>query len=184
MKETEVNPFDVLHVTAKAINSTLRTEEVLPLIARIVTVKTGLKGCSMMLIDEEKKHLIHTVTYGMSDEFLNKGVIMTDGILADVMQGKPVIITDVSNDPRIQYPTETLKEGIASELNVPLNLKDEFLGVMRLYTAKKQEFSENMIKLLMAIAELSAIAIDNAKTHDSLKKAHAVCVNELGYWQP
>lgn len=98
--------------------------------------------------------------------------------------GKPVVVSDVSNDPRIQYPQETMKEGIFSELSVPLYLRDRITGVLRIYSGERQEFSADVIKLLSAIADLSAIAIENARMHESLKKAHDVCLTELGYWQP
>jgi len=94
------------------------------------------------------------------------------------------VVPDVTKESRIQYPKEALKEGIASMLSVPLILKGESLGVLRAYFSEKQEFSDDTMKLLSAIAELSAIAIANAKMYESLKKAHQVCMNELAYWQP
>lgn len=137
-----------------------------------------------MLLDDALTHLVHTATYGLSDQFLSKGVISADRIMIETTGGKPVVVSDVSNDPRIQYPQETMKEGIFSELSVPLYLRDRITGVLRIYSGKRQEFSADVIKLLSAIADLSAIAIENARMHESLKKAHDVCLTELGYWQP
>ncbi len=137
-----------------------------------------------MFLDDALTHLVHTATYGLSDQFLSKGVISADRIMIETTGGKPVVVSDVSNDPRIQYPQETMKEGIFSELSVPLYLRDRITGVLRIYSGKRQEFSADVIKLLSAIADLSAIAIENARMHESLKKAHDVCLTELGYWQP
>lgn len=137
-----------------------------------------------MLLDDALTYLVHTATYGLSDQFLSKGVISADRIMIETTGGKPVVVSDVSNDPRIQYPQETMKEGIFSELSVPLYLRDRITGVLRIYSGKRQEFSADVIKLLSAIADLSAIAIENARMHESLKKAHDVCLTELGYWQP
>ncbi|MFC1994855.1 CBS domain-containing protein [Chloroflexota bacterium] len=180
----EVDCLGTVHEAAKIINSTLGTEEVLSTIVKVVAKETNAKGCSIMLLDVSNKTLEHKHTYGLSDEYLHKGVIMADSVLEDTMKGKPIMVSDVTKDPRIQYPTEVLKEGIASILSVPLNVKGKPLGVVRTYFPEKQEFSADTIKLLSAIADLSAIAITNARMYDSLKRANEVCRNELGYWQP
>lgn len=184
MEWLEAQYFNALHESAKAINSSLRTHEVLSTIVRVTAQAIGAKGCSVMLLDDQRKYLVHTATYGLSDEYLNKGVLMADRILDDTMKGKPIVVPDVSNDPRIQYPMEAVKEGVASMLSVPLRLGDEFIGVIRIYSSEKQEFGSDTINLLTAIGELGAIAIEKAKMYDSLRKAHEVCLTELGYWQP
>ncbi len=90
----------------------------------------------------------------------------------------------MTTDSRVQYPKEAVKEGIASMLSVPLDSKGTPIGVIRIYSSKKQEFDEEIIRLLSAITELSAIALERARMYDSLKRAHDVCRLELGYWQP
>ncbi len=180
--KVEVGYLSALHEAARAINSTLTSEEAISTIVRVTSVATKAKGCSVMLLDDEKKYLTHKATYGLSDEYLRKGVIMADRILEDTMKGKPIIVSDVSKDPRHQYPMEATKEGIASTLSVPLNLRGAPIGVIRIYYSKKQEFDAQLINLLSAIAELSAIAIEKARMYDSLKKANEVCRQELAVW--
>lgn len=182
--KVEIGYLSALHEAAKALNSMLTTEEVFSTIVRVTSVATKAKGCSLMLFDDKKKYLTRKATYGLSDEYLSKGLAMVGPILDDVMKGKAIIVSDVTADPRVQHPKEAVKEGIASMLGVPLNLKDTPIGVIRIYSSKKQEFDEEVINLLSAITELSAIAIERAKMYDSLKKAHDVCLQELAYWQP
>ena len=179
----EVGYFRALHDIAKALNSTLAPEEVFQTLVRITSVVTGAKGCSLMLFDDKKKYLTPQATYGLSDEYLNKGLTITDPILDDVMKGKAIMVSDVTADPRVQYPKEAVKEGIASMLSVPLNSRGTPIGVIRIYSSKKQEFDDEIIKLLDAISELGTIAIERSQTYDSLKKAHNVCLQELAPWQ-
>jgi len=56
--------------------------------------------------------------------------------------------------------------------------------VIRIYSSRKGDFSQSVIELLTAIANLSVIAIQNARMYDSLKKAYQVCQRELWHWQP
>jgi CBS domain-containing protein len=180
----EIGYLSALHETAKALNSMLTPEDVFSAIVRITSVATRAKGCSLMLFDDKKKHLTRMATYGLSEEYLSKGLTIADPILADVMKGKAIIVSDVTTDPRVQYPKEAVKEGIASMLSVPLYSRGTPIGVIRIYSSKKEEFDGEVIKLLDAMNELGAIAIERSQMHDSLKKAHDVCLQELAQWQP
>ena len=179
----EVGYLGALHDLAKALNSTLTLDDVFQTLVKITSVATGAKGCSLMLFDDKKKYLTRKATYGLSDEYLSKGLTITDPILDDVMKGKSIIISDVTADPRVQYPNEAVKEGIASMLSVPLNSRGTPIGVIRIYSSKKQEFDEEIIKLLDAVNELGSLAIERAQMYDSLKKAHDVCLRELAIFQ-
>lgn len=180
----QVGYLAALHETTKAINSVLKIDEVLSTIVRVTAQVTGAKGCSIMLLDDEKKYLEHKATYGLSNQYLNKGELTVDRVLDDKVIGKPIAIVDISDDTGIQYPAEAVKEGIANMVNVPIRLRDELIGLIRVYSAEKQAFSSDTVNLVSAIGELSAIAIDKAKMYDSLQRAHDVCLTELGYWQP
>jgi len=143
-----------------------------------------VKGCSVLLLDEEKKYLEHTASYGLSDQYLRKGEVVADRSLADALKDAVVTVPDVADDPRLQYPGEAVEEGIASMLCAPLAAKGVMMGVIRIYSAEKGDFSSSVVELLTAISSLSAIAIQNARMYDSLKKAHQVCQRELWHLQP
>lgn len=184
MEETQYRYFNALYDVAKTVNSTLNTDEVLSRVVRAAVEATDAKGCSLMLLDAEKRCLVHSASYGLSDQYLRKGEVMADHSLADALKGEPVAVSDVSNDPRIQYPVEAAGEGIGSMLCIPLAIRAKTIGVIRIYCSQKQDFSTNTVKLLTAIADLSAIAIENSRAHDSLTKAYEVCQRELWHWQP
>ena len=137
-----------------------------------------------MLFDYDKKQLSHTASCGLSDEYLHKGVIMADRSLAAALKGEVVVVSDVANDDRLQYPTEAVHEGIKAMLCAPLIARGKFIGAIRIYSAQEGDFSASLIELLSAIANLSAIAIQNASIHESLRQAHNVCQQELWHWQP
>ena len=176
--------FDVLYEVVKTVNSTLNGDKVLARIVKATTEATDAKGCSVLLLDVDKKELIHSAAYGLSDDYLRKGNIIADRSLADTMKGETVTVSDVSHDPRIQYPEEAIQEGICSVLCVPLTTKDKIIGEMRIYRSQTEDFPEEIVKLLTAVANLSAIAIENSRIYDSLKKAHDVCQRELWHLQP
>jgi GAF domain-containing protein len=74
---------------------------------------------------------------GLSEEYLNKGPVSALHSIADALEDGPIAVYDVSDDPRIQYPEDAKKEGIASILSVPVMIGDEAIGSVRAYTAEK-----------------------------------------------
>lgn len=98
MKELQARYFDALYQVAETINSTLSVNEVLATIVKATAEATEAKGCSLMLLDDEKKRLIPTATYGLSDQYLHKGVVMADRSLVDALHGGPVIVPDVTDE--------------------------------------------------------------------------------------
>ncbi len=60
-----------------------------------------------------------------------------DKSIAETLDGQTVLILDTSNDSRVQYPEEAKKEGIASVLSVPITVKGQIIGVLRIYTSEK-----------------------------------------------
>ena len=184
MEGIQARYFDALLQAAEAINSSLKADEVLATIVGAATEATGAKGCSLMLLDEEKKYLVHTATFGLSQQYLHKGVIMADRSLADALEGEVVTVSDVSNDSRLQYPAEAEKEGIQSMLCVPVAIRGVLMGAIRIYRSQKGAFSDSDVRLLSAIANLSAIALQNARMFASLREAYETCRLELWHWQP
>ena len=47
------------------------------------------------------------------------------------MPGKCIIVPDISEDERLQYPEEILREGIRGMVTVPLKVKGRAIGVLQ-----------------------------------------------------
>lgn len=184
MGEVRIRYFDALRRAAEAVNSSLRLDEVLQIITSVTTQAVRVKGCSILLLDEGGHRLVHTGSHGLSEEYLRKGAVSADHSVAEAFKGSTVAVCDVSVDPRVQYPLEASREGIASMLSAPLVVRGKVIGVIRIYSAERGDFSESVVELLEAIANLSAIAIENARMYESLRQAHEVCLQELWQLQP
>jgi GAF domain-containing protein len=50
------------------------------------------------------------------------------------------------------------------------------IGVLRAYTAKAREFDEQEIRFMDAVANLSAIALENARLHQALRRDYDLLV--------
>jgi len=160
--------IQTLYSLSNTISSTLDLKEVLGLVARKTAEVMNAKGCSVRLLDQTRKRLELGASYGLSEEYLQKGPVDADKSLTEALKGKPVSILDVTKDPRVQYPEEAKREGIASMLAVPLVFREEVIGTLRIHTAKPHDFDSEEIEFASAIARAVSIAITNAKAYKKL----------------
>jgi GAF domain-containing protein len=151
------------------INSTLDLKTILQSLTKDVATAIGVKAASIRLLNEKKTTLQLAASYGLSDKYLNKGPISAEKSIAEALEGKPVVVKNASTDKGVQYKKEKKEEGIVSILCVPIKVKDEVIGVLRLYSSVAREFSEQEIALVTALANHGGLAIQNAGQYLLLK---------------
>ncbi len=169
MKESEYTYLSAFMQITRAISSSLDLKEVLHLIVKSTCEITSSKGCTLMLLDEKGQKLEVRAFFGLSDQYVEKGPVSADKSISDTLKGEPIIIENAASDPRVQYPQEAKKEGIASIISIPIILRGRIIGVFRLYTPVPCKFTQDDIQFLTAVAEQSGIAIENAKMYEHIK---------------
>lgn len=156
---------------ASAINSSLDIEEVLRNMSEQSCKAFGMKGVTVRLINENDRTLDLVASYGLSDSFLNKGVVVAEKSIGSALKGKTIIIEDVSKEEdQLQYPRETKAEGINSIVCLPIRLKDETIGEMRLYSECTRKYPKDFITVMEALVHTGALAIQNASMYLALQE--------------
>jgi len=130
----------------------------------------GMKACAIRLFYTEKRTLELVASHGLTKNYIRKGPVDADSSLSESMKGKTVTILNVAQDPRVQYPKAAIEEGIVSLGSIPLSIKGRVIGVMRLYTGVPHNFSVDELNFAEALAEMGAIAIQNARLYEGLRK--------------
>jgi GAF domain-containing protein len=141
-----------------------------------------VKACAIFLLNRVENRLEIGASYGLSDAYINKGPVDAEKSIKESLSGKKVLVYDVTMDPRIQYPKQAQAEGIASILSVPIPVKGNVIGVLRIYTSKPYKFFENEMEFISGLAEMGGISIDNARMYDHLKADHESLINETHRW--
>jgi len=80
-----------------------------------------------------------------------------------------VIVLEAPLDPRFQYPEEIEREGICSVLCCPLMVRDQAIGVIRIYSAACYRYGKEEADFLLTIASEVAAAIANAIAYRKLE---------------
>lgn len=175
--------FRTLHEVTQAVLSTLDSNEVIQLIVDKVIDIMQVKAGALRLRNEITHELELIATTGLSEKFLSKGQPHTDQSISETLAGKPVLITDTANDPRLEYPLETVAEGIASILSMPIIAQRRVVGVLRLYSSEKRQYCQEEVTFLSALAEIAGVAIMNARIYEKTRNDLSFWTATLGYMQ-
>jgi GAF domain-containing protein len=170
MKKQVVNYETLLKIT-HSISHSRDPEEVVLMTAESVTHALGVKGCTVFLVNRRTSELEIAASFGLSGEYLEKGPVSSMHSISESLSEGPVAITDVSDDPRIQYPEAAGKEGIASILSVPMATGGKIIGALRVYTAEPTEFEMEDVNFVQAVANMTAMAIEMARLYKGLKES-------------
>lgn len=135
-----------------------------------------------MLLTPDRQELNHTSAYGLSNWYVRKGAMSVDLSMAEALAGHSVAVLDAGSDHRVQYRPQAVREGIASVLSVPIWLRGQVIGVMRVYTAEPREFTPEEIEFVEAVASLGAIALQNARQYAEVKANYEGVHQDLLDW--
>ena len=182
MKNKDKTHFRLLKNKCKAISSSSNLSVFLNLISEYMITTLNVKACAVFLWNREQNILEVIASSGLSDSYLKKGPVDADKSITDTLLGCSAMIWDVGIDPRIEYPDEAKKEGIASILSVPISVRDQILGVLRIYTSERRNFSLAPYELITRSADIIGAAIDNSKVNDHLKTKNDHLADEERRW--
>ncbi|HTL17601.1 MAG TPA: GAF domain-containing protein, partial [Patescibacteria group bacterium] len=162
--------FESLASVSQTINSTLSLDDALNVITREASVLMRARLCSLMLLDESREWLDLRSSYGAGEAYLRKPRVSVEESLLGVVirRKKPLQVPNVQTSSRYQSIEVAQKEGLVALLSVPLLFGSLPIGTLSVYTGQQYSFSNEEIRILSALAELSAIAIEKARLYERL----------------
>jgi signal transduction protein with GAF and PtsI domain len=169
--------YDTIVKLTTAISQCKDPEEVALITAESVKTAFSAKGCSVFLVNRETRELGLVASSGLSSEYLNKGPVHFMQTIREAKDAVPIAIYDVMDDPRIEYPEQAKKEGIASLLGVPVISNNKIIGAMRVYTAEPWEFSHHDINMAQAVALICGMAMEMCRMYKGYKTSIEILKN-------
>jgi GAF domain-containing protein len=157
--------IEALSKVANLITSGLYLEELLRLVVQVTAEIMNSKISSLMLLDPNTKELVVRATQSICEAYNKKpNIKLGEGIAGKVAkENKPVCVLDVRKDERYLNRDIAQKERLCSLASVPLAVKERVIGVLNCYTSQKHKFSKHELDLLTALANQTALAIENAE---------------------
>jgi signal transduction histidine kinase len=160
--------FQSLASISRTINSTLNLDEALQVITREAQALMNTRMCALMMLDDSLEWLDLRAHNGAGSAYLKKPRLkVEDSALGIVVRRKkPLQIFNVQADARYQNKELARREHLVSLLSVPLIFSDQAIGTLSVYSARPYRFSNDEVRILSALAELSAIAIEKARLYE------------------
>jgi signal transduction histidine kinase len=160
--------FESLASVSRTINSTLNLDEALRVITREACLLMRARMCSLMMLDENLEWLGLRASYGAGKAYLDKPRLSVEESLLGVVvrRKKPLQVENVQISSRYQSIEVARREGLVSLLSVPLLFAGQVTGTLNIYTDRPYHFSNEEIRILSALAELSGIAIEKARLYE------------------
>ncbi|MDP3481281.1 MAG: GAF domain-containing protein [Desulfoprunum sp.] len=163
--EHQVNFLWEVQEISKLVGSTLDLDTVLQTIVELLPRSLGAQGCTIRLLTPQANRLVLAASSGLSREYLERGEVVDEKNTIRALQGEPVAICNVLEDDRVLYREHMAREGLTSLLAVPIKVKDEVIGIIRILAREQRNFSEAEINFSLAVAEVGGAAITNASLY-------------------
>jgi len=160
--------FESLASVSQAINSTVNLDDVLAVITREACALMQAKVSSLMLLDEAREWLEVRASFGAGQAYTNRPRLSSEESLLGVVvrRKKPLQVENVQVSSRYQNVEVAKREGLVALLSVPLLYRGQAIGTLSVYTGQRYTFSDEEVRILSALAELSAIAIEKARLYE------------------
>jgi signal transduction histidine kinase len=162
--------FAALVKVGQTINSTLVLDEALQAVTREACALMHAKVCALLMLDATGEWLDLRASHGAGPAYLNKPRLhLADSLLGSVVRRhKPLQVENVQSAGRYQSAEVAREEGLVSLLSVPLRHRDEVIGTLSVYTGALHHFSNEEIRILGALADLSGLAIEKARLYERI----------------
>lgn len=162
--------YDVFRDISRIVHASVDVEEVLELVAWKSTEMLGATGAFLRIINLKTMASEQFAAYGLDDEHIAKAPISGTGFFQAFYKSKKVAITrDLSENPHIKNAPYLKEKGIQTIIDIPLILREDVIGIIRVYFKKPIELSDKELDFIGAVSETCACAIDKARMIEEQK---------------
>ncbi len=160
------NEFDVLYAIGKSVVSLVDLEEILRRVVEAAIYVSSAEQGYLMLLDEDSDELVIRAAKNVAEQFARTLRLRASDSLAGkaVQTGKPIFL---GGGQMTKIKTSFL---VRSILYVPLKVSNKIIGVLTVSNPKvPRDFTRADLRIVSAIADYAAIAIDKARLYQEAR---------------
>jgi len=173
----QARTLQILNEISRELSSVLVLNELLRKIGTLTKRLVDYHRFGVLLADDQARTFNAVLSVKQDERMPEKYTVSFDqGIVgAAASLRRPVVVADVSKDPRyICVNPET-----RSEVAVPLIYRDRVIGVIDLESPQPGYFHEDHVRILSTLAPQIAIAIENARLYERVARSEARLERDL-----
>ena len=161
---------------SRSFHALIGVDALLQLITEKLRVLLDAEACSVILYDAERHELYFPES---SDDRLESTARLkavrfpaSEGISGWVLrEGQSVLVPDVSREPRFYHAVDrAMGTESRSLICAPLRTRSGILGVTEVINKRSAPFTEDDLDLLNAMAGSIAVALENARVYEALRR--------------
>ena len=181
--KSERQYVDTLHTLAeigREMSSILDLDVLLTRIASLTKRLIDYRTFGILLLNEATQELDVKFAVRYGENATSTHVKLAEGLVGWAARHKePVLVADVSQDDRYLR----LVPDVRSELVIPMLIKDRCIGVFDLESPELGAFTKEHEELLTLLASQAAVAIENARLYEEVRRNEERIEKELRFAQ-
>ncbi|MEQ1572852.1 MAG: GAF domain-containing SpoIIE family protein phosphatase, partial [Vicinamibacterales bacterium] len=162
------------------MSSILDLDVLLTRIASLTKRLIDYRTFGILLLNEQTQVLEMKLAVRYGEEGTAKNIKLGEGLVGwAAVHKEAVLVADVSQDPRYL----NLVPDARSELVIPMLIKDRCIGVFDLESPELSAFTKEHKELLTLLASQAAVAIENARLYEEVRRNEERIEKELRFAQ-
>jgi sigma-B regulation protein RsbU (phosphoserine phosphatase) len=175
-----VDTLETLAEIGREMSSILDLDVLLTRIASLTKRLIDYRTFGILLLNEATQELDMKFAVRYGEDATSKRVKLGQGLVGwAALHKEPVLVADVSQDPRYL----DLVPDARSELVIPMLIKDRCIGVFDLESPELDAFTKEHKELLTLLASQAAVAIENARLYEEVRRNKERIEKELRFAQ-
>lgn len=156
-------------------------DQLLPQVVNEIQERFGYSHVHVLLEQDNRELHFFATTHPLGDQWRERGehIKFQEGIIGWVAtNAQPLVVPDVTKDPRYLPGPDALSIDTRSELAVPLIVGQRVVGVLDVQSERIGAFGEEDLFVMKTLAAQLAIAIENARLYQA-QQVEAYYLNAL-----
>lgn len=156
----------------QAIGSAQNLDQVLRVVTSESAAVMEVQGISVKLLSDDGNYLRYAGAHGLPDAFVREKVVdvQKSPLNKRIIEGEPFVTGNVKAKEIFQFGEILAEAHIKSVLFLPLHLEGKVIGILGAYCLLADRFSEEDVDFFRLVAELVAIALENARAYEAVEK--------------
>jgi sigma-B regulation protein RsbU (phosphoserine phosphatase) len=172
--------LETLAEIGREMSSILDLDVLLTRIASLTKRIIDYRTFGILLLNDTTNVLEMKLAVRYGEENAAKNIKLGEGLVGwAALHKEPVLVADVSTDPRYI----NLVEDVRSELVIPMLIKERCIGVFDLESPELNAFTKENKELLTLLASQAAVAIENARLYEQVRRNEERIEKELRFAQ-
>jgi phosphoserine phosphatase RsbU/P len=172
--------LETLAEIGREMSSILDLDVLLTRIASLTKRIIDYRTFGILLLNETTNMLEMKLAVRYGEENSAKNIKLGEGLVGwSALYKEPLLVSDVSKDSRYI----NLVEDVRSELVIPMLIKDRVIGVFDLESPELNAFTKENKELLTLLASQAAVAIENARLYEEVRRNEERIEKELRFAQ-